>query len=483
MRATMRILIGLVAAGLALTGCAVEKPRVLNPADQVARPLTVGTFGRVSTTDPAAATDTGSTVYALNVFQRLMTVQVGSDALKPDAATDCMFIDELTYTCGIRRNLSFTNGNDLTASDVKFSIERARTLAVPGSSARLLDLIDDMIIPADNPLRIDFKLKQHDRAFGYALASPAASIVDEDSYKMNELWPQWQQPVSSGPFFADVATLDELQLIRYPRYGGANGARSLAVALKMYSTPEALNRAIATRTVDVLWRVPADQVPTDGSYQPTAMPGAAVERLIWNPQSPKRNDAALRAWVRDGTTPLRTLAAAVPPDVRFSEPTFETGGARRHTTATGELTLGFDPRLPGQEQLAGRIRDALQPDVTVHLVGDEADADLWLSNDQPWTNTTLAWLQPFVEFPLPDHEAEVRRLELAYRRADTLPDAQRAAADLQRLLEQDATVVPLTQEDQTFWMAPDVELDQERNNWMGPSWQLGVWGFERVPQQ
>lgn len=475
-----RVAVGLVVAALALTGCAVEKPRVINPADKVTRPLTVGTFGRVSTTDPAAATDTGSTVYALNVFQRLMTVQVGSAALKPDAATDCMFIDELTYTCGIRRNLSFTNGNDLTASDVKFSIERARALAVPGSSSRLLDLIDDMIIPEDNPLRIDFKLKQHDRTFGYALASPAASIVDEDSYKLDELWPQWQQPVSSGPFFADVATLDELRLIRYPRYGGANGARSLAVALKMYSTPEALDRAIATRTVDVLWRVPASQVPADGTYAPQTMEGAVVQRLLWNPNSPKRQDAALRAWVREGTNPLRTLAAAVPPDVNFSEPTFETGGARPTSAVTGEITLGFDLRLPGQEELAGQIRDALQPDVTVQLVGDEADADVWLSNGQPWTNTTMAWLQPYVEFPLPDRQAEVRRLELAFREADGLPEAQRTAAELQRLMEVDATVVPLSQGDEIFWMAPDVELDQESKNWMGPSWQLGVWGFERV---
>lgn len=141
MRRFLRTLGGLAGALGLLTaaGCSIQvDPRIENPSEEIARPLTVGTFGRVTTTDPAAATDTGSTVYALNVFQRLMTVEVGSDALKPDAATDCWYIDPLTYSCGIRKNLSFTNGNPLTASDVKFSIERAKRLNVPGSSARLL---------------------------------------------------------------------------------------------------------------------------------------------------------------------------------------------------------------------------------------------------------------------------------------------------------------------------------------------------------
>lgn len=475
----LRIVAALAATGVvAGTGCTVTQPVAENPSAKVARPLTVGTFGRITTTDPAAATDTGSTVYALNVFQRLMTVRPGTDALKPDAATDCWYIDDVTYSCGIRKNLSFTNGNDLTASDVKFSIERARALAVPGSSARLLDNIEDMVIPENDQWRIDFKLKQHDRAFGYALASPAASIVDEDAYKMDELWPQGRQPASSGPFFADVATLDELQLVRYPRYGGAHGAKMPAVTLKTYSTPEALDRAIATRTVDVLWRVPADVVPSDGSYLEQTIPGANVQRLEWNPRSPKRENATLRAWVRDGTAPVRTLHSAVPHGVRFAADTFPAGGERPALGVSGELTLGFDTRLPGQAELAARVQTALQP-LNVRLVGDDLDADVRLSNGQAWTNTTLAWLQPAVEFPLPERAAEVRRLELAYRQADSLPDAERTARELQESVARDATIVPLSQGDETFWMAPGITLDAELKNELGPCWQLGLWGFER----
>lgn len=464
---------------LTATACTTEVTAG-NPAAPVNRPLTVGTFGRVSTTDPAAASDTGSTVYALNVFQRLMTVEVGSGALKPDAASDCWFIDEVTYSCGIRRNLSFTNGNELTATDVKFSLERAAALRVPGSSARLLDNIDRIVIPDHDPMRVDIKLKQHDRAFGYALASPAASIVDEDSYQMDELWPQWQQPASSGPFFAEVATLDELLLVRYPRYAGAHVPHMPVVTLKTYTTKEALERAIATRTVDVLWRVPSEMVPGDGKYEPRTLPGATVQRLVWNSESEKRSDPALRAWVRDATTPLRTLASPVPQGVSFAADTFAVGGAKPTTAASGEITLGYDERLPGQAALAARVQQALQPEVTVRLLPDDRAADVWLSVDEAWTNTALAWLQPYVEFPLPERAAEVRRLEMAYRQTDSLPDAERAARDLQTALAEDATVVPLSQSDETFWMTPGTLLDPEKKLHLGPCYQLGVWGFDRA---
>lgn len=475
----LRTVAALVTGLVTLTACGTAAtPAAVNP-----RPLTVATFGHITTTDPAAAVDNGSVIYALNVFQRLMTVEMGSGALKPDAATDCWFIDEITYSCGIRKNLSFTNGNDLMASDVKFSIERARNLAVPGSSARLLDNIAEIIIPENDALRIDFKLKTPDRAFGYALASPAASIVDEEVYQPDQLWPQWQRPASSGPFFADVATLDEQQLIRYPRYNGGTGAAALAVTLKTYSTPEALDRAIATKTVDVLWRVPTGQVPTDGSFRAETVAHAALQRLVWNPDSPRRADPAVRAWVRDATAPIRTFGAVVPPGAGFSLDTFGVGGEKPVASGvSGEITLGFDTRLPGQSELAERVADALAPQLRVRLVGDDARADVRLELAQAWTNTELAWLQPYIEFPLAGRESAVRDLEMAFREAPTLPEAERAAHALQQAAAEDGTVVPLASVDDTFWFAPGItihELNIERRNWLGPGYQLGLWGFTR----
>ena len=96
------------------------------------RPFTVMTTDRIRAVDPAAITDAGSSSIALNVFQRLMTAEPGQNVLKPDAAKDCIVETPKTYVCTLKEDLQFHNGHKLTSSDVKFSIERATRLAVPG---------------------------------------------------------------------------------------------------------------------------------------------------------------------------------------------------------------------------------------------------------------------------------------------------------------------------------------------------------------
>ncbi len=91
----------------------------------------------------------------VNVFQRLMSADPGESLLRPDAARDCLFTATTVYTCTLNDELFFHNGHELTSRDVKFSIDRATRLAVPGSSANLLDSIRRIETPdeQDGPLR------------------------------------------------------------------------------------------------------------------------------------------------------------------------------------------------------------------------------------------------------------------------------------------------------------------------------------------
>jgi len=163
------------------------------------RPFTVMSTDRVTVTDPAAATDQASTMFAINVFQRLMTSAPGQDVLKPDAARDCGFIEAPTiYTCTLQKDLTFAGGDPLTSSDVKFSIDRALRLDVSGSSTSLLSSLRRIETPDDVTVR--FVLSREDTQFGWALASPAASIVDEQQYDADEVRSPEEPAVGSGPF-------------------------------------------------------------------------------------------------------------------------------------------------------------------------------------------------------------------------------------------------------------------------------------------
>ena len=143
-----------------------EPPAPTPTASSTPRPFTVMSTDLIRVTDPAAITDAASTVLALNVFQRLMTADPGGSVLKPDAARDCLFTSSTTYTCTLNEKLAFHNGHPLTSSDVKFSIERAYRLKVPGSSAAALSSLRRVQTPDQKTVR--FVLSRVDTQFGRA---------------------------------------------------------------------------------------------------------------------------------------------------------------------------------------------------------------------------------------------------------------------------------------------------------------------------
>ena len=133
---------------------------------------------QIRVTDPAAITDAASTVLSLNVFQRLMTADPGGSVLKPDAARDCLFTSATTYTCTLNDELAFHNGHPLTSSDevqhrAGSTAQRSRLF---GSLAVFLPQDPDTG-PEDGAVHAE--QSRHPVRLG---ASPAASIVDEETY-------------------------------------------------------------------------------------------------------------------------------------------------------------------------------------------------------------------------------------------------------------------------------------------------------------
>jgi peptide/nickel transport system substrate-binding protein len=269
---------------LSVTGCQLNSSVSPSPTPSGAppRPFTVMSTDLVRVTDPAAITDAASAVVSLNVFQRLMTADPGQSVLKPDAARDCIFTSTTIYSCTLNEGLTFHNGHPLTASDVKFSVQRATRLNVAGSSTSLLSSLRRIETPDDRTVR--FRLSRPDTQFGWALASPAASIVDEEVYPQDDIRPPNESVVGSGPFA--VAHRDErsLLLTRHNAYVGRNPAQMQAVEYRTAPDSASIEDAMANGKVDVVWRglnaaaitrysrqveSSADRVTTDGFTEHT----------------------------------------------------------------------------------------------------------------------------------------------------------------------------------------------------------------------
>jgi peptide/nickel transport system substrate-binding protein len=443
-------------------------------------------------------TDTASEMLAVNVFQRLMSADPGQSALKPDAARDCGFIESPTiYSCTLNKDEFFSNGHALTSSDVKFSVERAARLRVPGSSASLLSSLRRIETP--DPLTVRFLLSRVDTQFGWALASPAASIVDEESYDADKVQAPDQPIVGSGPFSVTSYAHDEIALQRYPAYVGRSRPSLDALVYRSVPDSATIEDAMNKGTTDVVWRGLdeaavtrlSSQAAADGDantpngFHQSVLTGTRVLQLVWSPSSPSRRDKGLRTAVALALQGDRTSDSVVPGGVPGHVATFKLGG-RTNPKVTWKkrirLTLGYDSTEPDGRDEAVQIRTRLEDigGLSVQLQPDTT-GDLTLVDRKAWTATALAWLQPYLEAPLPSSAATVAATETAYQGQATLSPAEAAAADrllatLQKQAAADLVVLPLTQSDEYVYARTGVRLSAAS---FGPGWQLGLFGISR----
>jgi peptide/nickel transport system substrate-binding protein len=487
-----RVLAG-AAILLLLSGCRTPgEATVPTPTSTpTPRPFTVMSTDQIRVTDPAAITDAASTVLALNVFQRLMTADPGGSVLKPDAARDCLFTSETTYTCTLNDDLAFHNGHPLTSSDVKFSIERAARLNVPGSSAAALSSLRRVQTPDQKTVR--FVLSRVDTQFGWALASPAASIVDEEIYDADRVRDLDDPIVGSGPFVVDKYTGNQLQLSRYEDYVGRSPAQLRNLVYRSVADSPTIEDAMNKGAVDVVWRgldAPAvirfsqqvNQTPnpqTINRFTQNVLGGARVLQLQWSPTSRMRSNKALRQAIAVALQGDRTSDSIVPNGVVGHTAAFPLGGkAKPKVTWKSRinLTLGYDASMPNGHDIATQIRGRLENTggLSVQLKPGELNADLNLVDRKAWTATALAWLQPYLDAPLPAAESTVNTLETEFRATTDSDAANRLLAELQKQAALDQIVLPISQSEEHVFVRRGVEMS---GGSYGPGMQLGFFGI------
>jgi peptide/nickel transport system substrate-binding protein len=487
-----RVLAG-AAILLLLSGCRTpgEAPVPTPTSTPTPRPFTVMSTDQIRVTDPAAITDAASTVLALNVFQRLMTADPGGSVLKPDGARDCLFTSSTTYTCTLNEKLAFHNGHPLTSSDVKFSIERAARLNVPGSSAVALSSLRRIQTPDQRTVR--FVLSRVDTQFGWALASPAASIVDEEIYNADRVQDLNDPIVGSGPFVVNKYTGNQLQLSRYEDYVGRNPAQLRDLVYRSVADSPTIEDAMTKGAVDVVWRgldTPAvirlsqqiGQNPnhqTANGFTQNVLGGARVLQLQWSPTSPMRSNKALRQAIAVALQRDRTSDSIVPNGVDGHTAAFPLGGkAKPKVTWKSRitLTLGYDASMPNGQDLATQIRGRLENTggLSVQLRPGDPTADLNLVDRKAWTATALAWLQPYLDAPLPAVASTVRTIETEFRATTDAETADNQLASLQKQAALDLIVLPISQSEEHVFVRRGVEMN---GGSYGPGMQLGFFGM------
>lgn len=481
-----------------LAGCTGDPPSDPSTSSTPGpRPFTVMTTDRVLSADPAAVADNGSQLLVTNVFQTLMTTEPGADRLnlKPDAARECIYANDVTLVCTLNEESKFHNGNKLNADAVKFSIERAMRLDVAGSSARLLSSLRRIETPDE--LTVKFILSRPDSQFGLALAGPAASIVDPAVYGPDKVQADDEPIVGSGPFSVSSLSATELQLARFPDYLGKNPTQLTSLVVRTMPDSGSIEQAMAAHTVDLVWRglssaaltrlntqLTSGDRTTEG-YSSTRVTGARVRLIQWGTTSPDRGNAALRTAISSALQDDRTLDSVVPVGVTGHVAAFDVGGTGGSPTWDRRiaLTLGYDPTMPDGLDQANVIRTRLEAmgGISMRLV--EVDGagvpatDLRLVDRKAWTWTAAAWLQPYLLQPAERSATVVRTLDTEFRATNVDTAALTLLAQLQQTAADDAVILPFSQVDEQLFTAQGVAIPTTS---YGPGYQIGFWGITRA---
>jgi peptide/nickel transport system substrate-binding protein len=251
--------------------------------------------------------------------------------------------------------------------------------------------------------------------------------------------------------------------------------------------------AMTKGAVDVVWRgldTPAvtrfsqqvSQNPnreTINGFTQNVLGGARVLQLDWSPTSRMRSNKALRQAIAVALQGDRTSDSIVPTDVVGHTAAFPLGGkAKPKVTWKSRinLTLGYDASMPNGQDIANQIRGRLENTggLSVQLKPGVGDADLNLVDRKAWTATALAWLQPYLDAPLPGAASTVRTIETEFRATTDSGTADQLLAALQNQAAADLIVLPISQSDEHVYVRRGVEMS---GGSYGPGWQLGFFGI------
>jgi peptide/nickel transport system substrate-binding protein len=281
---------GVTAAALALTACGGSTNNSSGGGTSSGGTLTIGTTDKITTIDPAGSYDNGSLAVEIQAYAFLMDTPSGSPDVKPSAADSASFTAPTDYTVKLKPGLKFSNGHDLTSSDVKFSFDRILKINDPNGPASLLGNLAS--VDATDPTTVVFHLKKdNDQTFPGVLSSAAGPIVDEEVFSADKLTTEAdivKANAFSGPY--SITRYDKNNLVSYkknPNYKGLlPPAKTGSVNVKYYADASNMKLDVQQGNIDVAYRslsaTDIADLRKNGNVKVLDGPGGEIRYVVFN---------------------------------------------------------------------------------------------------------------------------------------------------------------------------------------------------------
>ena len=207
----------------------------------------------VTSLDPHTGKETPAVEVHDQIFDTLVDVEDGE--VVPEIAESWEQIDDVTWKFNIRKDVKFHDGSQLTAEDVKFSLDRAIASA---HVSYIIDFVESVTV--DDEYTVTVKTYEPFGPILRHLAIPYAAIVPKAIVEADEA--TWiLNPVGSGPY--TFVEWNQGQNIKLKAFADYMDGVALTENLEMRVVPETAQRAMALETgeIDVAYDLAVNDIP------------------------------------------------------------------------------------------------------------------------------------------------------------------------------------------------------------------------------
>ncbi len=238
-------LVGAMITTVALTGCSGDK-------SQESSGIVVGIPQDLEDSlDPHEAAAAGTREILFNIYEGLLKPDENGDLIPALAKDYSVSVDGKTYSFNLRDGVKFHNGKDVTAADVKYSLEKSAGMNGGQSLIGAFSNIKEINI-VDND-QVDVVLNEPDIDFPAYIANINASIIpkDNDNPATN--------PVGTGPYmYVSRSPQENMILKKFDGYWGTP-ANIENITLKIIPNADSIVMNLNGGAVDMFARLTVTQ--------------------------------------------------------------------------------------------------------------------------------------------------------------------------------------------------------------------------------
>lgn len=252
--------------------------------------VVVGVQQDIDSLDPHKATAAGTKEILFNIFEGLVKPDANGNLMNAVASDYTISEDGLVYTFTLRDGVKFHNGDDVTAEDVKYSLERVAgildgtalvsTLSAAGGGITSVDILDEKTV------QVTVGSANTELIYSFTAAIiPAGSGEDMEA-----------QPVGTGPFsFVSYKPQEGIVVKKNEDYWQEGLPYLDEVTFKIMSNPDTALLDLQGGSIDIypyLTDSQAEELQDD--FQILAAPSNVVQALFLNNTDELLSDVRVR---------------------------------------------------------------------------------------------------------------------------------------------------------------------------------------------